>query len=211
MFSRIKVRFFVVAILLCVLCSVSALSQSTAPNDIHAVDFRNFRYYVWLGGEGSTKEAVKVSNGSYTKKSPDSAVTFKVNDVVYGDLNSDGMDEAVVMTLCNAGGSGWFDDGLLYTMRNGKPVLLLHIQGGDRADGGLRGVSIVNGLLKVERLGSSLPGRAVGVDFTDTTSYRLSGSKLLRVGRPVRRSFRGGDRAKRIQFARGESSAVLTG
>ncbi len=211
MFSRIEVRYFAMAIGLCVLCSVSALSQSAAPNDIRAVDFRNFRYYVWLGGEGSTKEAVKVSNGSYTKKSPDSDVTFKINDVVYGDLNGDGMDEAVIMTVCNAGGSGWFDEGLLYTMRNGKPVLLLHIQGGDRGDGGIRGVRIESGLLKVERLGSSLPGRAVGVDFTDTTSYRLSGSKLLRVGRSVRRSFRGGSQAKRIQFARGESSAMLTG
>src|SRR5262249_33136953 len=65
--------------------------------------------------------------------------------------------------------------------------------------------------LKVERLGSMPSGRAVGADFIDTTAYRLSGSKLLRVGRPVRRSLRGENRAKRIQFERGESSATLTG
>ena len=120
------------------------------------------------------------------------------------------MDEAVVLTDCNTGGSGWFDEGFIYAMRNGKPVILSYIQGGDRANGGIRAARIETGLLKIERLGS-LSGRPIGAEFIDTTTHRLSGSKLLRVGRPERRSLRGEGRAKRIQFERGESSAVLTG
>ena len=212
MFSWIRRGFFAGAAGLCVMCSITGWSQSAEPGDIHGVDFRNYRYYpTCLNWEEPAKVAVKAINSSYTKSGPDGEVTFKVTDVVYGDLNGDGMDEAVVLTDCNTGGSGRFDDGFLYTIRNGKPVMLSQIEGGDRANGGIRGVRIENGLLKVERLGSMPSGRAVGADFIDTTTYRLSGSKLLRVGRPVRRSLRGENRAKRIQFERGESSATLTG
>jgi hypothetical protein len=194
------------------MCSITGWSQSAELGDIHGIDFRNFRYYPsGLNEEGARKRAVKVVNGSYTKNDADGEVTFKVNDVFYGDLNGDGKDEAVVLTVCNTGGSLWADDGFLYTMRNGKPALLTNIQGGDRANGGIRGVRIEDGMLKVEQLGSSLSGRAIGADFIDTTTYRLSGSRLLRVGRPVRRSFRGENRAKRIQFERGASSATLAG
>lgn len=210
--SRFILCSFAAALAMCVVGSGSGLAQSAAARDIHGVDFRNFGYSPsCMNLVGSTKVAVKTVNGSYTKKDPADEVTFRVNDVVYGDLNGDGMDEAVVLTVCNTGGSGWFDDGFLYAMRNEKPVLLSQIQGGDRAYGGIRGVRIESGLLKVERLQPEIAGGAVGVGFIETTTYRLSGSKLLRVGRTVRRSFRGGSRAKRIQFERGSSSAVLTG
>lgn len=211
MCSRIKVHFFALAVGLWVSGSISVSAQSPTPGDIHSVDFRNFRYYpAWLNEEGPRKVSVKAVNGSYTKKTPDEEITFKVNDVVYGDLNGDGLDEAVVLTVCNTGGSIWADDGFLYTMRNGKPTLLSYIQGGDRANGGIRGAWIEGGLLRVERLGNRL-SQAIGAEFIDTTTYRLSASKLLRVGKPMRRSLRGENRAKRIQFGRGENSAVLTG
>jgi hypothetical protein len=210
-FLQTRIRLFALAAGICVLCSITGWSQSAAPNDIHGVDFRNFRYFpAALNFEGGRKISVKAINGSYTKKTGDDEVTFKINDVVYGDLNGDQMDEAVVLAVCNTGGSGWFDEGILYTMRNGKPAVLAYIQGGDRANGGIRGVRIEGGLLRVERLGSEL-STAIGAEFIDTVTYRLSGIRLLRVGKMVRRSLRGESRAKRIQFGRGESSAVLTG
>ena len=187
-------------------------SKSAEPGDIHGLDFRNFRYHPACMNEvGSRKAAVKTVNGSYTKQDPDGKEeTFRVSNVVYGDLNGDGMDEAVVLTDCNTGGSGWFDEGFIYAMRNGKPVILSYIQGGDRSNGGIRAARIETGLLKIERLGS-LSGRPIGAEFIDTTTHRLNGSRLLRAGRPERRSLRGERRAKRIQFERGESSATLTG
>lgn len=213
MFSRIRVRFFVVAAGLCVLCSISGSSQGAAPGAIHQIDFRNFTYrpicYQWMGsGKG---EAVRAINGSYSEKDTDGEFNFEVITVTYGDLNGDGMDEAVVLADCNVGHAARYDEGFLYAMRNGRPVMLSHIQGGNRADGGIRAVRIENGLLKVERLVPEISGSAVGARAIETTTYRLSGSKLLRVGRPALRSFRGESRAKRIQFERGESSAVLTG
>jgi hypothetical protein len=121
------------------------------------------------------------------------------------------MDEAIVLTVCNTGGTLWADEGLLYTMRNGKPVMLSRIEGGDRANGSIRAVRIEDGLLKVERHEPDFLGRPIGVESIETTTYRLSGSRLLRVGRPVHRSFRGEKSAKRIQFERGATSTVVSG
>jgi len=159
--------------------------------------------------------AVKTTNGSFKKNSfkPNTDgrdVTFEIRDVIYGDLNGDGMDEAVVLTVLNGGGAGWWYEGFLYTMRKGKPVMLSRIGGGDRAADGIRAARIENGLLKVERLGNEA-GAACCADFIDTATYCLSGSRLLRAGRSRRRSLRGEDRAKPIPFKRGQNSAVLTG
>ena len=211
--SRINLCSFAAALAIGLLLSVSVLAQSTAASDIHRVDFRNFTYHptCWNWEDSDYRAAVKVTNGSFKKKNSDGdVVTLEVTDVVYGDLDGDGMDEAVAVTDCNTGGTSWFFDGFVYAMRNGKPVLLSRIQGGDRANGGIRAVRIEGGLLLVERLGSTL-GQAIGAEFIDTTSYRLKGKKLLQVGRPVRRTLRGERKARRIQFGKGETSAVLTG
>jgi hypothetical protein len=134
--------------------------------------------------ENSKAQPIRVKNGTYESKGNDFTATFLVTDVVYGDLNGDGMDEAVVLTTCNAVGHMWWDEGFIYTMRNGKPVMLLRIEGdGDRANSGMRDARISDGLLLVERLGNRM-GQAVGAEYFDTTSYRLAVKKLVRVGRP---------------------------
>ena len=197
------------AVGLCVLYSGSGSAQVPAAGDIHRVDFRNFSYRP-LGFSINAIETIKTINGSYSKKDTYGEFNFHVTDVAYGDLNADGMDEAVVMTDCDVGHAAQYSEAFLYAMRRGKPVMLSRIDGGNRADGGIRTIWIENGLLKVERCQPKIIGMAVGVGFIETTSYRLRGSGLLQVGR-VRRSFRGESRAKRIQFERGSSSTVLTG
>jgi len=210
MTGRFTLRYFAAILTICAACPVSIPAQDKSANDIHLVDFRNFSYRPVCLNWGEVHETVKVKDGSFSRKDPNDPVTFVVTDVVYGDLNGDGMDEAVVLATCNSGGSGWFDEAFIYVMKSSKPVMVLRVLGGDRAAGGIRAVRIEGGLLLIERLGS-IQGSAVGAEFIDTTSYRLSGRKLLQVGRSVRRTLRGERKAKRIQFERGETSAVLTG
>src|SRR5215467_14260222 len=108
------------------LCLALGLAQDKSANDIHRIDFRNFTYRpLCFGEEPST---IRVKNGSFDSKDKDGGVLkFDVTSVVYGDLNNDGMDEAVVLTNCNTGGTGQWDEGFIYTMRNGKPVMLLRL------------------------------------------------------------------------------------
>jgi len=202
--------YFAAALTICVMYPLSGSAQSSSANDIHRVDFRNFSYRPVCLNWQEAHETVRVKDGSFSRKNPDDPVTFEVTDVVYGDLTGDGIDEAVVLATCNTGGSGWFDEAFIYAMKSSKPVMLLRVPGGDRAAGGIRAVRIESRLLLVERLGS-IQESAVGAEFIDTTSYRLNGSKLRQVGRSVRRTLRGERKAKRIEFGRGETSAVLTG
>src|SRR5215471_2214150 len=109
------------------LCLALGLAQDKSANDIHGIDFRNFTYRpncFW--GDPSGLPPIRVKNGSFDSKDKD-GVKFDVTSVVYGDLNSDGMDEAVVLTECNTGGTLWWHEGFIYTMQNGKPVMLLRI------------------------------------------------------------------------------------
>lgn len=211
--SHISLWSFAVALGLCGLYSIAGSAQGTA-GGIHRIDFRNFLYYPeCLNWETPGKVSVKTINGSYSKKESGDTdeMSFEVRDVVYGDLNGDGMDEAIVLTDCNTGGPFWVNDGLVFGMQKGRPTIISHIEGGNRANGGVRAARVDGGLLKVERLGSYSSSRAIGADFTETTTYRLRGTRLLQVGRPSRRPLRGENRAKRIQFERGKSSMVLTG
>ena len=137
-------------------------------------------------------------------------VYFEVVEVLCGDLTGDGRDEAVVRSLCSTGGTGRFDEEFVYGMKDGKPVLLGRIPGGDRASGGVRCVRIEDGMLQVERLGNE-SGAAIGVDFIDTETWKLQGGRLAETGKAARRPIGSAVGAKPIRFAKGASSGTVTG
>jgi hypothetical protein len=210
--SPINFVALVFAVGLSLLCATSGWSQSRAANDIHRIDFRNFTYRpYYMNTDQPPWYEVTVTNGEYKKKYSDrDEEIFTVLDIVYGDLNGDGRDEAVVLTGGSGGGSMYVAEAYVYAMQNGKPVRLDVVTGSDRATGSVRAVRVVGGLLKAERLGNRMD-QAIGAEYIDTTTYQLKGNKLLPVGRPVRRSLRGEAVAKRLQVERGKTSAVITG
>jgi hypothetical protein len=186
----------------------------SAQGDIRRVDFKNFTYSPACIEKN---EKLRVRNGEYTRGNPgdpsSDTIYFKVAEVVYGDLTGDGAEEAVVVTLCNTGGTGQFTDGIIFTLRGGNAVEIVSLGVGDRAYGGIDSVAIENGLLKVGRYGTD-SGGACCPEYVETTSYRLTGNKLVPVGKPVRKKLdpdAPAPEAKRIRFARGRTSAVLTG
>src|SRR5260370_4967201 len=150
---KLRLWLFLAALGMCGSCPALGLAQDNSANDIHRIDFRNFVYRpTCLQWEDPDKaETIRVKNGSFKHEGKnDDYVSFDVTNVVYRDLNGDGLDEAVVLTNCNTGVTGQFDEGFLYSMRNGKPVMLLRIHVGDRASGGSRSLKIENGLLTFE-------------------------------------------------------------
>lgn len=194
------------------LCSASAQAQT---NDIRKIDFLNFTYQPACIGGG---EKIQARNGEYSLGSADDPssdrVYFKVMDVVYGDLTGDGQTEAVVTTLCNTGGTGQFTDGIIFTLRGGRATAIGTLGMGDRADGGIDSVAIERGLIRVSRYGTE-SGGACCPEYIETQAYRLTGSRLVEVGKPVRKRIEQDDpsdnSAKRIRFARGRTTAVVEG
>jgi hypothetical protein len=186
-----------------------------AAEDIHAVDFRNSVYQPSCADFESQEEAkvpVRVTGGRFEAPvgSDLEGTYFEVDQVLYGDLTGDGRDEAIVRSLCSTGGTGRFDEGFVYGMKDGKPVLLGRIPGGDRASGSVRCVRVEDGTLQVERLGNE-SGAALGVDFIDTETWKLQGGRLAETGKAARRPIGSSVGAKPIRFAKGTSAGTVTG
>src|SRR5689334_16790440 len=88
---------------------------AAAQSDIHSVDFKNFTYHPYCASE--QPQTIRVKNGEYSKETQmDGYVDhfyFTVFGISYGDLNGDGKDEAIVLTKCNTGGTGYFSQGFI--------------------------------------------------------------------------------------------------
>jgi hypothetical protein len=185
--------------------SVAAFGQA----DIHGVDFKNFTYRPYCIGK--TPMTVRVKDGEYSKETQADGYVdrffFTITDVAYGDLNADGKDEAVVIGVCNTGGTGNFSEGFIYTQRTGKTVLAARFPGGDRAYGGLRETRVDGGILSIDSNDVGEAGGACCPEYVITSQYKLSGAKLVPVGKPTRRELYP---KERLTFARGMSSKTFT-
>lgn len=157
---------------------------ASAQGDIRSVDFKNFTYSALCIGEAAEEITVKNGEFAYEKKEDGyiDRFYFKVFGIEYGDLTGDQQDESVVLSVCNTGGTGNFTEGFVFSMRDGKPILIARIPGGDRAYGGLRTAKVVRGLLIVESNDVGELGGACCPEFVVTTRYRVSNGKLMKTG-----------------------------
>jgi len=184
-------------------------TSATAQNDIHSVDFKNFSYTAFCAGDAPATLTVK--DGEASKETPQDGYVdrlyLQVTDIAYGDLNGDKHDEAIVLTVCNTGGTGNFSEGFIFTMKGAKATVTSRIPGGDRAYGGLRSTRVENGLLIVDSNDPGKDGAACCPELIVTTTYKLVGSKLTKVGKETSRDLYP---TERVAFAKGMSGKTFT-
>ena len=187
----------------------AASGKTALDQQIRKVDFKNFTYQP--GCTYEDKKNITVKNGEFSsEKQEDGYVDrfyFNVVSVAYGDLNGDNSEEAVVLTVCNTGGTGNFSEGFVYTMKGDKPIPFATIPGGDRADGGLRSARVDNGQLVVESNDPGENGGACCPQVVITTRYDVSTGKLKKVGNEERRDL---FPSQRVSFAKGTSGTTMT-
>ncbi len=184
-------------------------AASYAQGGIRSVDFKNFTYDALCIGEAAQK--VTVRNGEFSsEKKMDGYVDrfyFKVFDVALGDLDGDQQDEAVILTVCNTGGTGNFSEGYVFKMKAGKPVLVARIAGGDRAYGGLKSAKIADGFAVIERFDPGENGASCCAEFILTEKYKLQGNKMVEIGDPEKTAV---IPTERISFDKGTSGKTFT-
>lgn len=155
-------------------------------HDIKTVDFNNFIYQPDCLPD--TVHQISVKNGEFRVAHANDdfydAFYFTIKIEAYGDIDGDGQDEAVIVSVCNTGGTGQFSEGFVYKLKSGAPQLLARIEGGDRVFGSIRSIKLSQGILTVERLD---PGQYGGANCCArayvTTHYRWNGRALVQFGK----------------------------
>lgn len=125
-------------------------------SSIRDVDFMNgftFTSDLDFGAPEVTVENGEFANGDFGD--PD-YFWFGVNDVDFGDLDGDGIDEAIVATSWNGGGTGYFDSVRAFRLTDGAVEAAGIVPFGDRADGGIFDVSIEDGTASVLSFSTTL-------------------------------------------------------
>lgn len=127
-----------------------------AQRDIRKVDFKNFTYQLRCGDVDKVS-AVTVRNGTYSGykaglggQSPyipreARRVFLNVYKVVYGDIDGDKVEDAVVLYMCGSGASYAYFRGLIFRYKNKKPSFVTALEGGNKGDGGFHDVRVVKG------------------------------------------------------------------
>ena len=189
--------------------ATTAAPRPPAPNPCSGIDFRNFTFDLPDFGK------VTVTNGQGERGTRDSAdyAALQVRGVVAGDFGGvDGNAETAVFTNVNTGGTGQLSDVHIYSCSGTIATRLTSAGVGDRADDGVRGISMKGDALAIDRFtdaqGACCPTAVVRQGF------RLNGGALSPVGSPAKRkylSLEAGNTEVPISFLPGTSGAVFFG
>ncbi len=176
---------YLIVILLCV---VSGFAQSRRKeqvsgsragvvSNIRQVDFKNFIYQ--LRGE-----RVRFRNG----KQVGGDGIYSLAEVHYGDLTGDGKDEAILILNTYTGGNSVGQEGYIYTMNDGRAVMLAEFEGGGNGWQPIYGVRVENGLLRVDH-GEMIEGDTPCCpEHYRSWKYRWDGNRLTEISRsPIMR------------------------
>lgn len=105
--------------------SKSPSPSRSNPQPIRAVDFKNFSYDGHSHPNGET--SLTLHDGSDGRKVPDDLYAASLESVKYLDMNSDGVEEAIVTIGTESGGSaGFFRDYFVYRYEDGSVRQIFH-------------------------------------------------------------------------------------
>ncbi|MGA8073926.1 MAG: hypothetical protein WB995_10640 [Candidatus Acidiferrales bacterium] len=168
---------------------------------LRQIDFKNFTYAwndepqdvpeTWHWLTSPTKMRVRTINGIHHFHNADlddtvPAPRISVDDVAYGDLDGDGVEEAAVTLNYGTGGTANWSYLYVYKLQAERPMLLARLQAGSRADDGLIKASIRDGVLILD---FNDPERRVGDCCSEgyiRVHYRWREGRFIEQGRRER-------------------------
>jgi hypothetical protein len=174
-----------------------AAPRSNQASGIRSIDFLNHSYQGSVCSEDTgLPKTVKVRNGKF-KDRDSNFFDVAREDIVYGDVNGDGSEDAVLLIRCgSAAGTLRAFEVHAYSFQNGRASILARldstgVEGDYRKsykDGivfyaGENGPKIVNGHVLVQAL---TDGSFAGPENVATFDYHLSGDKFVLSGKPTR-------------------------
>jgi hypothetical protein len=163
--------------------SSSQDGASQTPNSppqisIRNADFNNFTY-PWPKGyidpDEPSQTVFTLRDGELPetrdKEGRVNGMGVSLAEIIYGDATGDGSEEAIIDLSILSGGSALPHIVYIYTLRNGRPLLLWTLSMGDRADEGLRRAYAENAKLVVESYSPIDSRGACCPKYFDRTHY----------------------------------------
>lgn len=154
--------------------SLSTSSGEQAVIDIRQIDFKNFAYT--LGAK-----TYKLRDGYYAETTAAGTQweLGMIDGPYYGDLTGDGKDEIAFILSYGAAQSPNAAEARVYTLQNGRPLLLATFAVADSVRCRLdHYLEVYNGLIGVERI----YGSDARCDHNEIIQYRWSGGRFMPVG-----------------------------
>lgn len=153
--------------ILAVLSFATVTTNAQKVTSIRDIDFDNFTYawndpsddavpidWKWLSAPDQHFRAVNRMHHFYLPRQDSyerqHSPLISVDSVTYGDLDGDGLEEAVVALNYSTGGTANWDYLYVYKLRWGQAKLLARMRTGSRADGGLVRAFVRKNLLIVD-------------------------------------------------------------
>jgi hypothetical protein len=188
-----KIRFFVLATLVLLTCLNVATAQTRKTSaGIRSVDFHNRSYSFNLGGD---EETIKLRKGQDKRGDGGEIYSVGKHDVVYGDVNGDGVEDAVVRIRLWTGASLRGFEIQAYEFKDGEAKLLARLPmsqvAGDYKNSMCctgEGLRVNNGHVIFEVL---TDGQIIlSAEKVTTFDYQLSDGKFVLSGAPKSRKNR---------------------
>ncbi|MDT5122118.1 MAG: hypothetical protein QOC96_1600 [Acidobacteriota bacterium] len=186
--KELRLKRHSVIILFCLLCSLAILAQSRGKKrhapaivaadppiiDIRQIDFKNFAYTI-------DNKSYKLRDGYYAETiAPNMQWELgMVDGPFYGDLTGDRKDEVAFVLSHGAAQSPNAAEARVYTLQNGRPVLLATFALIDSVNCQIdHYIHIDDGMITVERI----YGKDSRCDHNEVTDYRWNGNSFMPVG-----------------------------
>jgi hypothetical protein len=179
----------------------AAQAQTNKASTIRDTDFRNFSYSTLFDGSGNP-QTIKLADGKFEDGgSYDSGGTLYelFGAPVYGDLNCDKSDEAIVELKMSAPPSLRGFEVQAFTFSKGQTKMLARIDGarvladyqkyfpkGTLHYAGTNPPTVKSGVVTIEAL---TDGSFACPKYTAVFNYKLSGGKFILSGKPTRKNF----------------------
>ena len=193
---------FLIAFALVLIANFAAAAQAQQnASGIRAVDFGNFSYRAAFGDPANEK-TIRLKNGKFEDggKYDEGGQLYELFDKpVFGDLNGDKTEDAVVEIKLSGAPSYRAFEVQAYTFQNGQTKLLVRIdsdrvlkdyqkyyRNGDLHYAGNNPPKIENGSVIVEAL---TDGSFACPKYVAAFAYKLIGGKFVLSGKPARKQF----------------------
>jgi len=185
-----KIKLFVLAVFVLLTClSVAPAQTKKVAEGIRAVDFRNRSYSF---GEGDDEQTVKIRNGKAKLNNGGEIYEVRKNDVVYGDVNGDGAEDAVVRIRLTTGASLRGFEIQAYKFRNGKAEMMARLDMPQVQEDYTKEVCCTGEGLKIKNghvIFEALTDGEIFLSYEKITTfdYNLSGTELVMNVKPQSR------------------------